>query len=99
MTHLDGSGIQNGARPESTAGSDKLLLYGAFALAALFAFFPVYWMLVTSLKFNEEVFRFPPELHSPDSITLEHYANFISDPAAAALHGQQHAGLAGNRGL
>ena len=48
-------------------------------LAALFAFFPVYWMLVTSLKVNEDVFRFPPEL-IPRTVTFEHYANFLSDP-------------------
>lgn len=58
---------------------DNLGLYGAFAIAVLFAFFPVYWMLVTSLKPNDAVFKFPPDLF-PVTATLEHYANFINDP-------------------
>jgi multiple sugar transport system permease protein len=57
---------------------DRLRLYGALAVAVLFAFFPIYWMLATSLKPNEAVFEFPPAL-IPSQITLEHYLNFASN--------------------
>ncbi len=57
----------------------RIGLYLALAIAALFAFFPIYWMLVTSLRPNTEVFAFPPTL-LPGTLTLEHYANFIRNP-------------------
>lgn len=53
--------------------------YGLLAALALFAFFPIYWMLATSLSPNQEVFAFPPRL-APRTITLEHYANFFGNP-------------------
>lgn len=55
------------------------LLYGALGAAMLFAFFPIYWMLATSLRPNSEVFAFPPSL-LPKQWTLEHYRNFIQNP-------------------
>ncbi len=57
----------------------RILLYSALAVAALFAFFPIYWMLATSLRPNSEVFAFPPSL-LPRTFTLEHYQNFIRNP-------------------
>ncbi|NLF77798.1 MAG: carbohydrate ABC transporter permease [Chloroflexi bacterium] len=57
---------------------DKLGLYGAFGLLALFAFFPIYWMLLTSLTPNDQVFQFPPRLF-PADVTLEHYASFFDN--------------------
>ncbi len=66
----------NGRREEMTF---RVFFYGAFALAACFAFFPIYWMLATSLRPNTEVFVFPPSL-VPRQFTLEHYVNFIRNP-------------------
>lgn len=57
---------------------DNLGLYIAFLVAALFAFFPVYWMFATSLKPNDLVFKFPPDL-IPWQATFEHYVNFVND--------------------
>ena len=57
----------------------NIILYVALAVAALFAFFPIYWMLATSLRPNTEVFAFPPTL-LPQTYTLEHYQNFIRNP-------------------
>lgn len=54
-----------------------LLTYGALAALALFAFFPIYWMLITSLTPSQDVFSFPPRL-VPRAITLEHYAAFFA---------------------
>lgn len=54
-------------------------IYGGLAALALFAFFPIYWMLVTSLTPNQQVFAFPPRL-LPATITFEHYAAFFANP-------------------
>lgn len=58
---------------------DRVLLYASFAVVALFAFFPIYWMLVTSLTPTEYVFQFPPKFF-PTQITLEHYQGFFDNP-------------------
>ena len=67
------------AGSRSSRFTDNLLLYGAFIIVALLTFFPIFWMLSTSLKTNQDVFKFPPDL-IPQQVTLEHYFNFISDP-------------------
>lgn len=59
--------------------ADRLLLYGSFAVVALFGFFPIYWMLVTSLTPTNSVFQFPPRFF-PAHITLEHYKGFFDNP-------------------
>lgn len=64
-------------RTLSTGG--RIGVYLALALAALFAFFPIYWMLATSLRPNSEVFAFPPVL-LPHTVPPEHYQNFIHNP-------------------
>jgi multiple sugar transport system permease protein len=64
---------------KSHSRGSRIVLYVALAFAALFAFFPIYWMLATSLRPNTEVFAFPPTL-LPRTLTLEHYANFVRNP-------------------
>ena len=59
-------------------------LYTARACAAVFAFFPIYWMLVTSLRPNTEVFAFPPTL-LPQTFTLEHYPNLSRTRSSGAI--------------
>jgi multiple sugar transport system permease protein len=63
----------------SQSFSGRIVLYAALVVAALFAFFPIYWMLATSLRPDSEVFAFPPAL-LPQTLTLEHYANFVRNP-------------------
>jgi multiple sugar transport system permease protein len=58
--------------------TERILLLIGFGVVAVFAFFPVYWMLVTSITPNEHVFQFPPRL-IPESVTLEHYSAFFAD--------------------
>ncbi len=58
---------------------DRAVLYLSFAVVAVFAFFPIYWMLVTSLTPANQVFRFPPRLF-PASLTLDHYQAFFDNP-------------------
>jgi multiple sugar transport system permease protein len=55
---------------------DKVGLYLCFAVVALFAFFPIYWMLITSLTPADQVFKFPPRLF-PTDLTFDHYASFF----------------------
>lgn len=50
----------------------------ALTLLGIFAFFPVYWLVVTSVRPDSEVFAFPPSL-VPTSITLENYRTFFED--------------------
>ena len=52
------------------------------AVIGVFAFGPVYWLLVTALTPNEDVFRFPPRLW-PSRVTWEHFANLADNPALA----------------
>ncbi len=59
---------------------DKIGLYVSFAVVGLFAFFPIYWMLVTSLTPASQVFKFPPRLF-PSSLTLDHYRSFFDNPS------------------
>ena len=57
----------------------KVWLYLALAAAMFFAFFPIYWMFVTSIKPNADVFAFPPSF-IPTSVTAVHYQNFFQNP-------------------
>lgn len=52
--------------------------YALLAIIAFFAFFPIYWMILTSVSPNEEIFTFPPSFFVR-SFTLEHYANFFKN--------------------
>jgi multiple sugar transport system permease protein len=58
---------------------DKILFGLGFALVALFAFFPIYWMLVTSITPADRVFQFPPRLF-PQQMTLDAYRSFFDNP-------------------
>ncbi len=66
-----------GKRERST---ERLLLIGGFILVAVFAFFPIYWMLITSLTPRDQIFAFPPRF-VPTAITFEYYADFFGNPA------------------
>jgi multiple sugar transport system permease protein len=50
------------------------------AVIGVFAFGPVYWLLVTALTPDGDAFTFPPRLW-PRSVTLEHFANLADNPA------------------
>ena len=49
------------------------------AVIGVFAFGPVYWLLVTALTPNDDAFAFPPRLW-PRAVTLEHFANLADNP-------------------
>lgn len=67
--------------PASTPRRRKPGNLGAAATVAVigvFAFGPVYWLLVTAFTPNDDVFRFPPRLW-PERFTLEHFANLADN--------------------
>ncbi|PNY81664.1 carbohydrate ABC transporter permease [Deinococcus koreensis] len=60
-------------RPRPLAVLGDLLFYGGLTLVALVMALPFYWMLVTSLKPDADIFRDPVQWW-PQRVTLEHYA-------------------------
>ncbi len=74
--------LQPTREPISSKPNDRLfrlsMLIG-FIVVALFAFFPIYWMLVTSVTPNDQVFAFPPHF-VPQTITFEFYLDFFNNP-------------------
>lgn len=52
----------------------------AVVVLGLFAFAPVYWLVVTSLTPNAEVFRFPPSWF-PAHLTVDAYRDLAARPA------------------
>ena len=55
----------------------KLAIIAAMVLALLFVLFPVYWMVITSLKLPREIFRVPSLW--PQVFTGAHYRILIDD--------------------
>jgi len=60
-------------------GITKALVFVALLLGALFAGFPVLWMLSSSLKSNTEIFAYPPRLIS-ESFSLDAYRAVLTNP-------------------
>jgi multiple sugar transport system permease protein len=58
---------------------ERILIGLCFLVIIFFSFFPIYWMLVTSLRPSSEVFAFPPSFF-PSQITFEHYQGFLNNP-------------------
>lgn len=54
----------------------KLVIGGLALFIAFFLFFPVYWLVASSLKTDAELYRITPTL-VPDSVTLEHFRTAI----------------------
>lgn len=54
-------------------------LYLALALFAFFAFFPLYWMVITSVTPGDAIFSFPPSF-LPREITADHFFAFFENP-------------------
>ncbi len=67
------------ARPTSQIWLHRLVILVGLSVFGLFAFFPIYWMALTSVTPIENVFKFPPSL-APQTVTLEFYAEFFRNP-------------------
>ena len=59
-----------------TAG--KIVKYGLIGFVALVFIFPIYWMIVTSLKPNSVIMRLPPQF-LPTLPIADHYISVLSD--------------------
>lgn len=59
---------------------ERIGLILGFIAVAVFAFFPIYWMIITSVTPKDQVFTFPPRL-LPETITFEFYQDFFNNPA------------------
>jgi multiple sugar transport system permease protein len=55
----------------------RVLSYLALACAVLLVLFPIYWMIITSLKLPREIYRVPSLW--PKTFTLDNYAKLLSD--------------------
>ena len=56
----------------------KILMYAAILAATICFVFPIYWMLLTSLKPNEAILRLPPQF-LPVNATLANYKGILTD--------------------
>lgn len=59
--------------------SQRILMVVGFVLLSVFAFFPIYWMVLTSVTPADKVFAFPPRF-VPETITFEFYEDFFQNP-------------------
>ncbi|WP_433058264.1 carbohydrate ABC transporter permease [Dactylosporangium sp. CS-033363] len=66
-------------RPRRPRRPRTLLAASTVAVIGMFAFGPIYWVLVTALTPTQDVFRFPPHL-VPDHITFEHFGAIFENP-------------------
>ncbi len=57
----------------------RVLVIVALLLGAIFAGFPVLWMLASSFKSNTEIFAYPPRLIT-DSFSLKSYITVLTTP-------------------
>jgi multiple sugar transport system permease protein len=81
--------VQELARPRTTPpvqGNPRkprrpktFLAASTVAIIGIFAFGPIYWVLVTALTPTQDVFRFPPHF-VPDHITFEHFGAIFENP-------------------
>ncbi|MBW1637555.1 carbohydrate ABC transporter permease [Microbacterium resistens] len=60
-------------------GIQRVGLGIGLALGAVFAGFPVLWMLLSSIKPNTEIFQYPPTF-LPEVFTLDAYVGILTDP-------------------
>ena len=61
-----------------TKTSKKLLLYAVLIIVTICFVFPIYWMVITSIKPNEAILRLPPQI-IPTQATLNHYISILND--------------------
>jgi len=64
-------------RPRRRFLMGRVLSYVALGCAVLLVLFPIYWMVITSLKLPREIYRVPSLW--PKTFTLDNYAKLLSD--------------------
>ncbi|MFT4104883.1 MAG: carbohydrate ABC transporter permease [Lacrimispora sp.] len=58
--------------------SNKVLVYLGVAAITIIFIFPIYWMILTSVKPNEAILRLPPQF-IPNGATWNNYKNIMND--------------------
>ena len=71
-----GPRLSQQARKDSVA---RIAVLVALVLGAIFAAFPIIWMLSSSFKSNTEIFEYPPRLIT-ENFSFGAYSTIISDP-------------------
>ena len=56
----------------------RLLVYVGLLVGLVFTLFPVFWIFISSVKTNTEVFAYPPSF-IPENFTLSAYFNIFND--------------------
>ena len=56
----------------------RFLVYVGLLVGLVFTLFPVFWIFISSVKTNTEVFAYPPSF-IPDNFTLSAYINIFND--------------------
>ena len=65
------------ARLDSRLLWGRLASYAALILAVLIVLFPIYWMVITSLKLPREIYRVPALW--PKTFTLDNFNKLLAD--------------------
>lgn len=56
----------------------RILVYAGLLVGLVFTLFPVFWIFISSVKTNTEVFAYPPSF-IPENFTLSAYFNIFND--------------------
>jgi ABC-type glycerol-3-phosphate transport system permease component len=56
---------------------NRIIVYFTLLVGALISLFPFYWMLISSFKPREDMFKFPPELF-PERFSLLGFSNLLT---------------------
>jgi multiple sugar transport system permease protein len=66
-------------KPRTRRNAGRVLLYIGLLAGAVFAAFPVVWMLSSSFKSNADIFAYPPKLVD-SSFSFQAYVAVLTDP-------------------
>jgi len=55
----------------------RVLSYAALIVAVILVLFPIYWMIITSLKLPREIYRVPSLW--PRTFTLDNFSKLLAD--------------------
>ena len=72
-------GIDPGRARRTRRARQKAGVIIALVAGALFAGFPVFWMLASSFKANSEIFEYPPRIIT-ENFSFDAYAQILGDP-------------------
>ena len=81
VTDVEQRRLQDAARRKIVVG--RLLSYTALGIAVLLILFPVYWMIITSLKLPREIYRVPSLW--PKVFTLDNYETLFEKGFLTAI--------------